>query len=107
MPSPGQTKRLSRIRRRAIPAVREAYERGEISAKRADLLLYLPKAEQAVELERRLAEAHEREDRHCLVATAIRGYLDQLDGKRVDLIELAKIIRKALAFAKSATTQES
>jgi len=48
--SPGTRKRLSRIRRRAIPQVREAYENGQISAKRADLLLYLPAEQQAAEL---------------------------------------------------------
>jgi hypothetical protein len=41
--SPGQKKRLSRIRRRAIPAVRELYEKGLISAHRADDLLHLSK----------------------------------------------------------------
>jgi hypothetical protein len=82
MASPGQTKRISRIRRRAIPAVAEAYERGDISARRADTLLYLPAGEQAAELERRLAEAHERERKHRLVAEAIRGYLDGLAGQR-------------------------
>lgn len=101
MASPGQLKRISRIRRRAIPEVREAFERGEISAKRADLLLYLPQGEQAAELERRLSEAHEREARRRLVAESIRGYLDGLNGRRVDLNELAQRIRKALAFAKS------
>jgi hypothetical protein len=101
MPSPGQTKRISRIRRRAIPAVREAYERGDISAKRADTLLYLPADQQVAELERRLSEAHEREARHRLVSESIRGYLDGLNGRRVDLNELAQRIREALAFAKS------
>ena len=97
MPSLGTTKRISRIRRRAIPEVLEAYERGAISAKRADLLLYLPKAEQALELKRRLNEAYEREARPRLVADAIKSYLDGLNGKRVDLVELAGIIRKAFA----------
>ena len=97
MASAGQTKRISRIKRRAIPAVREAYERGDISARRADILLYLPAAEQAAELERRLSEAHEREARHRLVADAIRAYLDELGDRRVDLVELEKIIREALA----------
>jgi hypothetical protein len=101
MPSPGQAKRISRIRRRAIPEVREAYERGLITAKRADLLLYLSPAEQAAELTRRLEEARIREEKHGAVAGVIRGYLDQLGGRRVDLNELAQRIREALGFAKS------
>ncbi len=96
MASVGTTKRLSRIARRAIPAVREAFERGEISAKRADLLLYLPKAEQALELERRLSEAHAREAQHRRVAAAIKSYLDGLNGQKVDLHRLGGVIRAAL-----------
>jgi hypothetical protein len=61
----------------------------------ADVFLRLPTGEQALELERRLSEARERRERHHLVASAIRGYLDQLNGKRVDLNELARIIREA------------
>jgi hypothetical protein len=99
MASSGTAKRLSRIRRRAIPEVREAFERGEISAKRADLLLYLPKAEQAAELTRRLSEANEREERHRLVAAAIKTYLKTLDGRKVDLLELGGIIRAALTHS--------
>ena len=98
MPSAGQTKRISRIRRRAIPAVREAYERGDISAKRADTLLYLPADQQAAELERRLSEAHEREARHRLVAESIRGYLDGLNGRRVDLYVLASKDPRGIGF---------
>jgi hypothetical protein len=96
---PGYTKlqRVSRIRRRAIPAVLDAFERGEISAKRADLLLHMNPREQALELERRLSQAHEREVRHRAVAGAIKRYLDDLGNQKVDLIELGKIIRQALA----------
>jgi hypothetical protein len=96
MASAGQIKRISRIKRRAIPEVAQAFQEGKISAKRADLLLYLKPTEQKAELEPRLSEAHERERKHRLVAEAIRGYLDGLDGRRVDLIELAKAIRDAL-----------
>jgi hypothetical protein len=77
--------------------VRDAYERGAISARMADTLLYLSPAKQAAELERRLAEAREREARHRLVAQAIRGYLDQLNGAKVDLHQLSGIIRQALS----------
>jgi hypothetical protein len=89
--------RLNRIKRRALPIVRDAFERGEISAKRADLLLYLPKAEQKAELERRLSEVRERERRNLLVATTIRKYLDSLNGQKVDLYQLGGIIRQALS----------
>ena len=95
---PGYTKlqRVSRIKRRALPAVVAAFEAGKISAKRADLLLHLNPREQALELERRLSEAREREARHRLVAETIRRYLDARDGGRVDLVELAGLIRGAL-----------
>jgi hypothetical protein len=96
---PGYTKlqRVSRIRRRALPAVVAAFEAGKISAKRADLLLHLNPREQALELECRLSEAHEHEARHRAVAGAIKPYLDDLGNRKVDLIELSKIIRQALA----------
>ncbi len=106
MPSVGTTKRISRIRRRAVPAVREAYERGLITAKRADLLLYLPPAEQIAELTCRLEEARIREERHCAAALTIRNYLDQLGERQVDLNELAQRIREASAFAKGQTTKD-
>jgi hypothetical protein len=97
MLSPGQTKRISRIRRRASPEVREAYENGLISAKRADLLLYKSHSEQAAELERRFAEIAEREQKHATVARTIREYLDGLGAERkVDLIELSKLIKEAM-----------
>jgi hypothetical protein len=97
MPSPGHTKRLSRIRRRASPEVREAYENGLISAKRADLLLYKSHSEQAAELERRFAEIAEREQKHATVARIIRGYLDELGERKVDLHQLSGIISRALS----------
>jgi hypothetical protein len=96
---PGYTKlqRVSRIKRRAIPAVVAAFEAGKISAKRADLLLYLSKDEQAVELERRLALAHDVERKHRLVASVIKTYLDNLNGRSVDLHQLGGLIRQALS----------
>ena len=59
--SVGTRKRLSRIKRRAIPAVREAYEKGLISAHKADNLLYLPKHQQAKELAGILTDRESRE----------------------------------------------
>jgi hypothetical protein len=91
------TKRHRRIERRAIPAVLEAYRAGKISAKRADLLLYLPPTEQAAELERRLSDAREREAKHRRAAATLRGYLDGLNGQPPDLHQLNGIIRKALS----------
>jgi hypothetical protein len=76
---------LRRIERRATPEVLEAYRAGRITARRADILFYLPADQQAAELECRLSEAHERETRHRLVAEAIRKYLDGLGGRQVDL----------------------
>jgi hypothetical protein len=90
-------KRTRRIERRCIPAVVEAFHSGQISARSADVFLSLPQAEQAQELNRRLSEAHEREALHRVVATAIKQYLDGLGNQKVDLIELGKIIKKALA----------
>lgn len=98
MASPGTLKRISRIRRRATPAVRQAYENGEISAKRADLLLYLPASEQATQLEAQLEAARAREHKNKLAADAIRDYLNSLNGGRVDLQELGQRIREALTF---------
>ena len=98
MPSPGQTKRISRIRRRASPEVREAYERGDISARKADTLLYLPANEQQGELGRLLDGVHRREEKNRLVAGVIRQYLDNLGAERkVDMIELSKLIKNALS----------
>ena len=97
MSSDQRKDRLNRIKRRALPAVRDAYERGQITARRADILLHLNPREKALELERRLSEAHGVERKHRLVAGVIRQYLDALNGRRVDLVELAGIIRGALA----------
>ena len=91
------TKRHRRIERRASAEVLEAYRAGRITARRADILLYLPADQQVAELERRLSEVHEREARHAVVSATIKRYLDELGDQRVDLIELGKIIREALA----------
>jgi hypothetical protein len=88
--------RAQRIERRCIPAVREALHAGQISARSADAFLRLTPRKQATELARRLSETAERERRHRLVARTIRGYLDGLNGGRVDLHQLGGIIRSAL-----------
>jgi hypothetical protein len=94
--SSGQKKRISRITRRAIPAVQAAYRDGRISARMADTLLYLGPKKQKAELERRLSEVKQREARHRLAATAISEYLDNLNGTPPDLHQLAGIIKGAL-----------
>lgn len=91
------TKRQRRIEKRCIAPVVAALHAGQISARSADVFLRLAPDEQSEELNRRLAEAHEREARHRTVADAIRGYLDGLDGKRVDLVELARTIKDLAA----------
>jgi hypothetical protein len=97
--SEGTRKRISRIHRRAIPAVREAYEKGLISARRADTLLYLREAEQARQLRALLGERESRERSVHLAAQAIDGYLKERNDGPVDLIELQNRIRQALSAA--------
>lgn len=95
--SSSATRRARRIERRCIPAVAVALHAGQISPRSADAFLRLTPAEQQGELTRRLSEAHERETQHRLVAEAIRGYLDGLNGRQVDLHQLSGIIRQALS----------
>jgi hypothetical protein len=97
--SAAQRKRISRITRRAIPAVREAYESGLISARRADCLLYLPKAKQARQLAALLQERGRRERSAKLAAEAINSYLRERGARSVDLMELQPAIRQRLAAA--------
>ena len=92
-----QQKRARRVERRAIPEVVEAVRSGKLSVRLADQLLYLPKAQQKSELDRRLTEIAERERKHAIVARTIREYLDTT--LKVDLQELNERIRKALAWS--------
>lgn len=92
-----QAKRQRRIEARCIAPVVEALHAGQISARSADMFLRLTPKKQAAELQRRLGEAAERERRHQKVSTTIREYLDNLNGRKVDLIELGGLIRKALS----------
>jgi hypothetical protein len=86
-----------RVERRCIAPVVEALHAGQISVKGSKVFLQLSPRKQKAELERRLNKARQREARHRMVASAIRGYLDGLNGGRVDLIELSNIIRETLA----------
>jgi hypothetical protein len=95
--SPGQQKRLGRIKRRACRQVREAFERGDITARRADILLYLPPAEQKRELEKWLAVRADKKQVYARAAETIRSYLESLDGAKPVLPELAEAIRDSLS----------
>jgi hypothetical protein len=89
-------KRISRIRRRASPAVREAFERGQISVRRADTLLYLPPAEQAVRLAKLLKDRNGRAHAYQTAANVIDDYLKERCGtKQIDLYELVGRNRSA------------
>ena len=52
--SPGQKKRISRIRRRTIVAVQEAFAQGDISARGADGFVYINALEQKVRIDQLL-----------------------------------------------------
>jgi hypothetical protein len=95
--SPGQQKRLGRIRRRACRRVREAFARGDISARRADILLYLPLPEQKRELKKWLAVRADKKQIYSKAAETIRNYLKKLDGAKAVLPELAVLIRASLS----------
>jgi hypothetical protein len=91
------TKRQRRIERRCIGPVVAALHAGRISSRSADVFLRLAPDEQARELERRLSEAKACEHKNRLVADTIRTYLDNLDGRQVDLHQLGGVIRQALS----------
>jgi hypothetical protein len=94
--SPGQKKRISRIKRRAVLEVRQAFERGDISARRADELLYLDPTSQRKELAAILADRETRERTAHVAAETINTHLASHPGK-VDLTELGQKIRAAIA----------
>jgi hypothetical protein len=68
---------------------------GQISVRMADTLLLLEPAQQAVQLERRLRFAQEREQASNAIAGVIRSYLDAHN--EVDLEALRSLIQAALA----------
>jgi len=94
--STGTRKRISRIRRRAIPEVLAAYEAGQISAKRADLLLYLPSRQQRKQLTTLLDSVSNKERRCRMAAEVIEQYLANREGP-IDLQAVAGEIRAAVA----------
>ena len=77
------TKRQRRIEKRCIGPVVAALHAGQISSRSADAFLRLTPEKQKVELERRLSEIAEREQKHATVARTIREYLDTTS--KVDL----------------------
>jgi hypothetical protein len=100
MLSLGQRKRISRIRRRASPAVREAFKRGQISVRRADTLLYLEPPEQEARLAEFLAGRDTKVRAYQRAAGIINAYLqERRSPKRIDLHELECRIREALAHS--------
>jgi ParB-like chromosome segregation protein Spo0J len=94
MLSKGTKKRLSRIRRRACAEVQEAFSAGQISARRADTLLYLESEEQRQELARILTEREVAVHRSRIAAEVIRVFVTA--GRR-DLVALQKHLRCALS----------
>jgi hypothetical protein len=95
--SSSATRRSKRIERRCIAPVVEALHAGRISPRSADVFLQLTPRKQAAELERRLSEARRREERHQVVALTIKRYLDGLGDQKVDLAQLSKTIKEAVA----------
>jgi hypothetical protein len=91
------TKRLRRVERRGLPETVQAYRQGLISLRKADQLLYLSPARQRMELARILSAAAQRQRTSRLVADTIRGYLDNLGNRRLDLNELNRILKEALS----------
>jgi hypothetical protein len=92
MPSIGTKKRIARIRKRATPEVQRAFEQGRISARRADVLLYLPQEEQRRELAHILAAQQDAKRRSQVAAEVIKAHLAA--GKR-DLTLLQKDLQLA------------
>jgi hypothetical protein len=97
MPDASSVRRARRIERRCIAPVIDALHTGQISARSADVFLRLPASEQALELERRLRLAEERERVSRIAAKTIEQYLDGRAGKgQIDMAELAATLREAL-----------
>src|SRR5215469_974200 len=94
MSSLGTRKRISRISRRAIPEVAEAYRQGRISARRADSLLYLNPIEQREKISSMLSEQNASVRREKIAASILRKHL--AEGRR-DLVALREDLRIALS----------
>jgi hypothetical protein len=88
-------KRERRVMRRALPEIVQAVRSGKLSLRLADQLLYLPRARQRAELQRRLKAIEDRERISARVAAEIREYLDT--HPKVDLLELNRRLKAAIA----------
>jgi hypothetical protein len=98
-------KRQKRVERRGLPETVQAYRQGLISLRKADQLLYLSPAKQRMELARILSAAAQRQNASKLIAETIRGYLDNLGDRRLDLNELNRTLKEALSNVATATIQ--
>jgi hypothetical protein len=86
--------RVNRIERRGIPAIREAFESGRITARRADFLLHLEPARALSELTALLA----KQDRIRLRSKIAAGVINEhLRSGRPDLQVLQTHLRQALS----------
>jgi len=81
-----------------MPEVLAAFEQGKISAKRADLLLYLEPHQQLSELDRLLSAQEDVARRSRIAAAVIRNHIN---AGRPDLAAL----RQDLTIALSSTNQ--
>ena len=86
--------RLNRIARCASPAIREAYEQGKISTRRADILLHMEPGRAESTLATILAKQDQIAARSPVAVKIIREHL--LLGRR-DLVALASDLRAALS----------
>ena len=81
--------RLNRINRRGSEAIREAYVNGNISAKRADLLIHMEPGQAETELAAILAKQAKIAYRSTIATEVIRSHLRagrcDLPGLEVDL----------------------
>ena len=87
--------RLNRIKRRGIPAIREAFESGRITARRADILLHMPLEEQAARLNEILGAQERVRLRSKIAAEVINKHLRS---GRPDLQVLQTQLRQALVY---------
>jgi hypothetical protein len=95
MPSPGTQQRIRRIKARATPAIRDVFEAGQISARRADIFLHMPHAEAEARLAALLAARDTKAHAYQKAASVIEDYLRE-QRSRIDLHELGTQIRSAL-----------
>jgi hypothetical protein len=90
-----KARRLIRVRRRAAPELREAFEKGDLSLRQFDLLSHLSARQQ-----KRVIVAKEREERDALIAAqVIAEILDSVADSRIRLADVGRQIRLRLQDA--------